>query len=324
MFLSNAPVLLFGMPRSGTTWLGKIFDSHPSTLYRHEPDSVRRISSLPLLAETFEGFSRAHLRKYCEDIATERHLKVVGKAPVFAKHYMNRGELIRYRFGIGLSRLASKVGYAIPVFGTPSKTNDDTRIVWKSIESLGRLGLFLDALPDARVIHIVRHPCGYVASVERGERRNKFDGSVATSEDYELMEALLKSSIGRSWGYSIDDIRDMAPEERLAWRWSVFNDKALADSAGNDHVLAFSYESLCDEPIDVARSLIEHAALDWNYQVEEFVVSSTEQVDKGYYSVYKNPADSARSWKRSLDAPKVQRILSLVSRSTTWNRFEFE
>lgn len=29
-------ILLFGLPRSGTTWLGKLFDSHPDTLYRHE------------------------------------------------------------------------------------------------------------------------------------------------------------------------------------------------------------------------------------------------------------------------------------------------
>ena len=34
----SAPILLVGLPRSGTTWVGKIFDSHPSTLYLHEPD----------------------------------------------------------------------------------------------------------------------------------------------------------------------------------------------------------------------------------------------------------------------------------------------
>ena len=42
-------VLLFGMPRSGTTWLGKIFDSHPDTLYRHEPDSRGTLNTLPML-----------------------------------------------------------------------------------------------------------------------------------------------------------------------------------------------------------------------------------------------------------------------------------
>src|SRR6185312_4530492 len=43
-------ILIFGLPRSGTTWIGKLFDSHPDTLYRHEPDSVRRLS-MPLFPE---------------------------------------------------------------------------------------------------------------------------------------------------------------------------------------------------------------------------------------------------------------------------------
>src|SRR5690349_19178518 len=39
---------ILGAPRSGTTWLGKIFDSHPSVLYRHEPD-IAAAAKLPLL-----------------------------------------------------------------------------------------------------------------------------------------------------------------------------------------------------------------------------------------------------------------------------------
>lgn len=34
----NGCILLFGMPRSGTTWIGKLFDSHLGTrtgYYRH-------------------------------------------------------------------------------------------------------------------------------------------------------------------------------------------------------------------------------------------------------------------------------------------------
>jgi hypothetical protein len=42
----NGLLLLFGMPRSGTTWLAKIIDSHPDIIYRHEPDSREKIDIL--------------------------------------------------------------------------------------------------------------------------------------------------------------------------------------------------------------------------------------------------------------------------------------
>src|SRR5690348_17293271 len=35
-----SPILVLGAPRSGTTWLAKIIDSHPDVLYRHEPDET--------------------------------------------------------------------------------------------------------------------------------------------------------------------------------------------------------------------------------------------------------------------------------------------
>ena len=38
--LAATAILIVGAPRSGTTWLAKILDSHPDVLYRHEPDEV--------------------------------------------------------------------------------------------------------------------------------------------------------------------------------------------------------------------------------------------------------------------------------------------
>jgi len=38
--LADRAILVSGSPRSGTTWLAKLLDSHPDVLYRHEPDEV--------------------------------------------------------------------------------------------------------------------------------------------------------------------------------------------------------------------------------------------------------------------------------------------
>ena len=40
----KGPILLFGLPCSGTTWISKPFNYHPGALDRHEQDSIYRFS----------------------------------------------------------------------------------------------------------------------------------------------------------------------------------------------------------------------------------------------------------------------------------------
>ena len=84
---------------------------------------------------------------------------------------------------------------------TPPQPGDgkDYRLAWKSIESLGRLGLVLESLPDARSVHIVRHPCGYVASVLRGEAAARFDHNAAAA-DFPIYEMLSGTAPARRRG----------------------------------------------------------------------------------------------------------------------------
>lgn len=44
----NRCILVFGMPRSGSTWIGKLFDSDPILLCRYEPSGMQGLSR-PLL-----------------------------------------------------------------------------------------------------------------------------------------------------------------------------------------------------------------------------------------------------------------------------------
>jgi hypothetical protein len=38
------------MPRSDTSWIGKIFNNHPNTPYRHGPNSGRALKAMSLIA----------------------------------------------------------------------------------------------------------------------------------------------------------------------------------------------------------------------------------------------------------------------------------
>src|SRR5580692_5237881 len=82
-------ILILGSPRSGTTWLAKIFDSHPDILYRHEPDEL----TLPEPGLDPAEQVRQWLR--------QRGLRAAAKRPDFSKswrptllNHVRRGMLV--------------------------------------------------------------------------------------------------------------------------------------------------------------------------------------------------------------------------------------
>ena len=222
-------ILIAGLPRSGTTWIGKIFDSHRKTLYRHEPDSVLRDAAIPLVAPS-EEIPRLEVatRHYVEKLITIRTPKVSGKTPVFKKEYYTPLQYYLRSFQVYAYKAYERLGGAPAVADLfDLARRPDVKLVWKSIESIGRLGLLARSLPGLRIVFIVRHPCGQIGSVLRGEAARTMSPN---SEDYDVFAMLLDSPLARARGLSLEALRACRPEERQAWRWVLFNDKAMADA----------------------------------------------------------------------------------------------
>ena len=326
----RAPILLFGMPRSGTTWLGKIFDSHPAVLYRHEPDTWQRLSDVPIVAgRATRQIHAARLQAFVESLPAIRADRVCGKRPLFPKSYATRSAVRRYAIASMLYKAVARAGLRTDP-PTPPQPGDgkDYRLAWKSIESLGRLGLVLESLPDARSVHIVRHPCGYVASVLRGEAAARFDHNAAAA-DFPIYEMLSGTAPARRRGLTLDRFRVMPVVERLAWRWVIFNEFASEDTTGEPRNRVLYYEELCASPESVTRALFDFCALAWSEQTAQFLHSSTTRTRDDYYSVFKDPLASAWRWQSELsaeDAAIVARVTadSAPARSyfvpSTWNR----
>ncbi|TCO74300.1 sulfotransferase [Chromatocurvus halotolerans] len=210
-------ILIFGMPRSGTTWIGKIFDSSPDTFYLHEPDSVRPDNTLPLLLDS----SSTQLHERIEGWLQVRDEKVIGSRPYFRKSYRSPMQQRIFELSAYLAKAAKSVSRRVSL--TPlSRGTQPAATVWKSIESVGRLPAILDALPVSRAIHIVRHPCGQAASKLRGSATGRFDDSASIWNDTALFEKLIAQSGTTTW--DIQDILAITPTERLAVRWGLMND----------------------------------------------------------------------------------------------------
>ena len=318
-------ILIFGLPRSGTTWIGKLFDSHPDTLYRHEPDSVRKLK-MPLFPEKEDAARyREELECFIGALPQMRSPEVVGKQPLFPKSYQSSAGLAAYRASVLAAKAVSRVRRHFPSPYRPTAGGlERAWLVWKSIESQGRLGTCMNALPEARAIHLMRHPCGYVASVLRGEAARHFSDATPAAERLWVLKLLLATVAGKNHGVSLDELARLTPEERLAWRWVLTQEKTLADIAGCDRVLTMRYEDVCAEPFEATRRMFAFAGLDFHPQTERFVKASTGATHKAYYSVFKKPPAAAERWRSELSSAVIDRVLAVVRAKSFRDLYDVE
>ncbi len=314
-----APViLLFGMPRSGTTWIGKIFDSHPDTLYRHEPDSYIPIGELPLLVSGEGGAYCEGIGRYVAELFHCRTPVVTTKRPLFRKSYLPLHRDLLYRASVYLSIGVGRVRRTVqlPTFDPlVGRAEEGITLVWKSIESLGRLGVISGCLDACHGVHIIRHPCGYVSSILKGEEQARFFNRIRASEGYRVFEKLLATETGRIYGLTLERLKALTPLQRLAWRWVLFNEHALRETASHENCMTLRYEDLCLDPEGVTRRMFQFCGLQWNPQTEAFLRASTHRERGSYYGVVRDPRRAAFQWRERLSAEQIEQVRSVVEGS---------
>ncbi len=309
-------VLLFGLPRSGTTWLAKVFDSHPDVLYRHEPDTVWRGRHLPVWPPaTPSAAALSEARAYLDRLMRTRTLKTIGTRPLFPKAY--RGavaervhaaliEAVRLAERLGGPRLARRV--TIPDWVAATAWGGIT-LVLKSVSSPTRLGLFAQALPGCRVIYTLRHPCGQVASMRRGERLGLFEHALD-------LDWLLAGPEAKAHGLDPATFARWPLLERLAWQWVLLNERALADLAHHPAARVVRHADLARAPLAQARELLAFAGLSLPPATAAFIRRSTEHTGAtGYYRVFRNAAAEIDKWRSELSAEEQARIWAVARHS---------
>jgi hypothetical protein len=300
-------ILVLGAPRSGTTWLAKIVDSHPDVIYRHEPDKTLPGPS-PLTSEAVPAL----LARWTAD----RSVRTATKRPYFAKSWQPswaRG--IRSVFAAAVSAAARMPGpfRAIAAVQIPDLCiRPASHVVIKSIEWAEGAALMAHTLPSSRTIFIVRHPCGQVASVMQGHRQNRFDLQTdGTNMPYNEAGAIRHAA---SFGVNEATYRALPDAAKYAWGWRAFNETAYATLTGLPNVRIVLYEALCAHPGALSRRILAFAGLDWNRQTEDFVARST--VRRGsYYATFRNAAVAAEAWRTKMLPADQDAVRGVVAAS---------
>lgn len=311
--------MIIGGPRSGSTWLAKIFDSHPATLYRHEPDTVLRNPDLPLYVTPDRAWSHAaEARRWAEGLLDTRSLKVAGSLPFFRKSYLPwPAGLARQGGGYGLrllERLPGAVRDAARRIPLPDfvdwRRRDDVRLVLKSVSARGRAAMLARALPGSSVIFILRHPCGSIGSELRGDAGGLFERRWDAAD-------VLRNPLAASYGLDAARLGAMPAVEQRAWNWVLANEMALQSLAFLPRVRVVRYHDLCERPEETARGLFGFSGLDWNPQTAAFLRrSTTHRGASRYYGVFRDTPAMAERWRTTLAPETQRRIMAVVARSS--------
>ncbi len=209
----------------------------------------------------------------------------------------------------GLRRLpvlGDRLAIAVPAYLTPGAT---VRPVIKSVMSMGRAGLYARAVPDGRVVIIVRHICGYVESVVRGVRLGKMPGALH-------LNTLASMPQARRRRLSAERLRDMDLMEQCTWRWVLQNEIALEQTRGLENTMVLKHDDLCDNPMAATQKMFAFCDLAWSDQTAAFIAESSEPSDhEQYFSVYRSSADEAHKWRTTLAQDEQERILAIAQES---------
>jgi len=243
-------LFIVGMTRGGNTWLGKIFDAHPDVLYRHEPDSILKTKTVPAFCgdQDVEHYLPA-AKTYFDAVFRVRTSKAIGTFPVLPKSYHSFSQHQLKRAMVVGAKGFEKLGFLSSFFRDLPLPEMTGRVrvhhVVKSIAALGRMNLFSRLYPEARIILLLRHPGGQVASALKAIASDKIDGQPPATEDWGIYQDLAETEQGRRHGLTLASFKESDPVERLAWRWAISNDKALEDLDGQKNVRVVRYEDLC-------------------------------------------------------------------------------
>jgi len=310
-------IFIFSSARSGSTWLAKAFDSHPDTIYLHEPDIVDRGSDL--MPHWFEGDAADYgdkARQYLSRLSQNRNLRTVGTRPFFRKRYRSgiafgiRTGLIYAGKGLekaGLTAISDRI--EIPDMG---RAGFSPRLVMKSVSALGRIeALVKSAVPMSPVL-VLRNPCAFVHSYLRGNRMGVMKGPGR-------MGKLLQTRSARRLNVNaaLDQTDD--PVERLAWEWLLGNSEA-SEAVAQAGGLVVKYEDVATSPETELRSLFSRLGLDWSDSTTQFLKTSSAG-EGSYYSLTRDPMVAISRWKQEMPQEHIEKIKDIVSRAPVGGQY---
>ncbi|CUR55124.1 hypothetical protein NOCA2230044 [metagenome] len=271
------PILVTGVPRSGTTWLARLLACAPGTaLAGREPMNPR--GRQYALGGSLHGWSRLTQ-------PTARQRRALSLA------YRGLNPLVYSRYGTRQ--------WAAPLPGTRLVVKDPFALL--SIPTIART-------TGAATVLVYRHPGAVLASYRR------MGWTPDTSELQGIITRARRDGVATP--ADLPPHGSIGPAEEMGHFWAALHDLALTDIAASDcDVVVLSHERLASGGSPLGRALMQRLGLPWTEEMQsELNKESSAAVDATHlHNFDRAPAEVAQAWRSGLTEAEIDGIEAVTA-----------
>lgn len=291
----QAPILVTGAHRSGTTWAGKMLAADADTAYISEPLNVLHRPGV------FSAPVRHWYQYICEDNEAE-----------FLPAFQSLFEY-DYHLWAEIRALRSRKDFL--------RMGRDFMIFYNALEQ-GQRALLKDpfavfSVPwfaqrlNARIVITVRHPAAFASSLQRLDW--KFDFKDLLDQPL-LMRDHLERYREPMLSTAADDVLGQA-----ALLWKMIYDVVHQFNQLNPAWIITRHEDLSRDPLTRYRELYEKLHLNFTHRVEQAILTSssaenpTESSVKQKHAVKLDSLANVKNWRKRLSQEEITRIRKMTA-----------
>ncbi|MFP4173752.1 MAG: sulfotransferase [Candidatus Hydrogenedentota bacterium] len=315
-------VLICSSGRSGSNWLLDILDLSGSSFVRNEPDECGPNATFGRLTPARAVIGKDEMLLESEwDTVLDTTAKSLGIRDHIASSHKHYVRPVAKTFGLDILMRKHRTRMAIANVIWPLRGEEwrlpgwlvdksllgETTPIFKLNNPPGWAVWALRNRPKSRVIHLVRHPGGFLNSWSNRYLSRHNESKVLGENRQRLRDV---AAIDVDWGARFGDVDAMDVEAAEMWYWLYANESLYVEGRNRGRYLPLTFERLAAEPLATAQDAFEFCGLEWNNRIQDSVREMSEQSQQ-----------IAKAWRSQLTREQVtlvERILGDSPLADLW------
>jgi hypothetical protein len=306
-------VLIVGQGRSGTNWLLDLLDLSSQTYCRNEANKLTPSPLTQLPSATVRTALGAEFAQEWDNAITAASMRMGERDRLnlehkFYKHqprlpgglFLVSGKRRRQWLSV-LNPELSQSDWAVPNWLLDLQKLKQALPVFKLNQVPGWASWVLQNRPEVLVIHIVRHPGGFLHSWKSRYSTTQEPDQVKQDNNQRLQRV---AELDADWRPLVDHVNAMTIDESELWYWRYTSETIDSVGAGRSNYMRIIYEDLVSDPVVVTKLLYQKCQLPWTDEIEQKVVQGSSQ-----------SSSIASTWQSKLSAEQLDAIKRVVDGS---------